>query len=115
MLIDDDPIFRLLVKKAAETLGLSKSLVVCQSLKQADECLQNQQPNFWIVDVNLKDGFGPEWLLKQRQQGRLEPAQLISHSDLQDVDLDTLKPCVFRRKPAQWVDLCQWMESWYPI
>lgn len=112
MLVDDDPIFRLLVKKAAESLGVSETLVICASLQQADECLQNRQPDYWVLDVNLKDGMGPEWLGRQRQLGRREPAQLISHSDLQDVDLDTLKPCEFRRKPGQWDDLCQWMKGW---
>jgi CheY-like chemotaxis protein len=114
MLIDDDPIFRLLVKKAAQSLGLSETLVLCESLKQADDCLQTQRPDFWVIDVNLKDGLGPEWLLQQRQAGRTQPAQLISHSDLQDVDLATLKPCEFRRKPGQWADLCQWMKGWSP-
>ncbi|MBT9588153.1 hypothetical protein IV102_32750 [bacterium] len=110
MVVDDDPIFRLLVGRVAQQLGRSADLQVCASLHQATPFMRSA--NFWVIDINLGDGVGPEWVKQKRDEGLVQPVLLLSHGPCQ-YDLEPLQPCHFLRKPSTLEDLRQLMQGWW--
>ncbi len=110
MVVDDDPIFRMLVKRVADQLGCSARLFFCVNLAEAErECAR---ADFWVVDVNLPDGLGPTWVEQQRSKGFGQPALLLSHSAWLE-DLAGLAPCEFARKPSVLDSLKVMMQGWW--
>lgn len=110
MVVDDDPIFRMLVKRVAEQLGRQQGLVLCADLAEAQA--QRSRADFWVVDVNLPDGLGPTWVEQQRTEGFQQPVLLLSHS-LWTEDLERLRPCEFARKPSALDSLKVMMQGWW--
>ena len=110
MVVDDDPIFRMLVKRVAEQLGHSPGLLLCANLSEADR--QREHADFWVVDVNLPDGLGPDWVEQQRSKGFRQPVVLLSHSNWTE-DLAGLQPCEFTRKPSTLESLKVIMQGWW--
>ena len=111
MVVDDDPIFRMLVRRVAQQMGKADDLVLCDRLQQADSL--KHQSLFWVIDVNLPDGLGPDWVKQQRDEGLLQPVLLLSHGE-HSAALDALEPCRFQRKPSNLEDLRQLMQGWWP-
>jgi len=110
MVVDDDPIFRLLVGRVAHQLGRSANLLMCSSLHEAGQL--KRLADFWVIDVNLGDGVGPEWVKQQRDEGLAQPVLLLSHAPCQ-YDLEPLQPCRFLPKPSSLEDLGQLMQGWW--
>jgi CheY-like chemotaxis protein len=110
MVVDDDPIFRMLVKRVAEQLGKQAALILCANLTEAGQ--QAELADFWVVDVHLPDGLGPVWVEQQRSAGRQQPVLLLSHSNW-DGDVAELQPCSFTRKPAALNSLRELMQGWW--
>ncbi len=110
MVVDDDPIFRMLVKRVAEQLGHQQALLLCASLAEAGT--HRAGADFWVVDVNLPDGFGPTWVEQQRTEGFQQPVLLLSHSAWTE-DLQRLQPCEFARKPSSLDSLKGMMQGWW--
>lgn len=110
MVVDDDPIFRMLVKRVAGQLGCSERLLLCASLSEAAEACA--AADFWVVDVNLPDGLGPTWVEQQRSNGFAQPALLLSHSEWLE-DMAGLQPCEFARKPSALDSLREMMQGWW--
>lgn len=110
MVVDDDPIFRMLVKRVAEQLGRAQDLLLCANLAEA--WLQRERTDFWVVDINLPDGLGPTWVEHQRSEGFRQPVLLLSHSDWTE-DLDRLQPCEYSRKPSELGSLKEMMQGWW--
>lgn len=112
LVIDDDPVFRLLVNRVAVELGRKEQLHLCSDLAGADAYLREHTPGFWVVDIHLPDGSGNEWVKKQRSLGRSTRALLLSHSNLGEQGLEALQPCTFKRKPTSLAELRDLMKSW---
>ena len=110
MVVDDDPIFRMLVQRVAEQLGHLDELVLCADLSQASQACA--KADFWVVDVNLPDGLGPSWVEQQRSEGFRQPALLLSHSEWIG-DLGGLQPCRFARKASALDSLRVLMQGWW--
>lgn len=111
MVVEDDPIFSLLVKRVAAQLGHSEHLRLCSNLKQAQEVAAEAE--FWVVDLNLPDGFGPDWVKQQRQRGWTQSVQFLSHTD-SPPDMGSLVPCLFATKPRSLDELHSMMKDWWP-
>ena len=110
MVVDDDPIFRLLVGRVAQQLGQASHLLLCTSLAAAEQV--REQADFWAIDVNLPDGQGPEWVKTQRKLGYQQPVLFLSHGDFGH-DLLSTQPSNFSRKPATLDGLRQLMQGWW--
>lgn len=110
MVVDDDPIFAMLVRRVAEQLGHSHHLRLCRDLKQAQEMAP--QAEFWVVDVNLPDGLGPDWVKQQREKGWTQEVQFLSHTDTPP-DLTQLGSCGFAEKPRNLEELQTLMKDWW--
>lgn len=110
MVVDDDPIFRMLVKRVAEQLGHAPDLLLCANLAEAER--QHDRAVFWVVDVNLPDGLGPKWVEQQRSKGFRQPVLLVSHSHWTE-DLAGLQPCEFTHKPSTLASLKVIMQGWW--
>jgi len=110
MVVDDDPIFRMLVKRVCEQLGHQDGLVLCANLAEASQACGGA--DFWVVDVNLPDGLGPTWVEQQRSKGFGQPVLLLSHSEWTG-DLGELQPCRFARKPSALDSLRVLMQGWW--
>lgn len=112
LLVEDDPIYQRLVSKVASELG--GEIHVCNGVGEASERLLQCSYSLWVVDVNLNDGYGPTWLLRQRRRGATEPSMLLSHSSLEsNVNLADLQPCSFQLKPRNLDDLKNLMKEWW--
>lgn len=110
MVVDDDPIFRMLVKRVADQLERQQCLLLCADLAAAQT--QRARADFWVVDVNLPDGLGPTWVEQQRAEGFQQPVLLLSHSAWTE-DLERLQPCEFARKPSALDGLKGMMQGWW--
>ncbi len=110
MVVDDDPIFRMLVKRVAEQLGKQEAVILCANLREATG--QAQRADFWVVDVHLPDGLGPGWVEEQRATGHQQPVLLLSHSNWEG-DLAGMQPCSFTRKPGALDSLKDLMQGWW--
>lgn len=110
MVVDDDPIFRLMVGRVAGQLGRLERLRLCASLAETEAV--KRTADLWVVDVNLPDGNGPDWVKQQREEGFTQPVWLLSHSDLVE-DLGSLQPCQFSRKPGSLPEMRQLMQGWW--
>ncbi len=106
MVVDDDPIFRMLVKRVADQLGRSAGLLLCASLAEAAQ--QCGRAEFWVVDINLPDGSGPNWVEYQRSAGFSQPVLFLSHSSWAGV-----LPGELRRKPSTLESLKEMMQGWW--
>ena len=108
-MIDDDPLFRLLVLRVAEELGRATELRFYRSLAEAETA-----PGRWVLDLNLPDGTGVDWARKLRATGHSDPIWLISHGSLPaDIELEALAPCQFARKPQGLEQLKEMMRLWW--
>lgn len=110
MLVDDDPIFRMLVRRVAEQLGKLPALILCANLQEAIGPAQDA--DFWVVDTHLPDGFGPEWVEQQRAAGHHQPVLLLSHSSW-DGDPTAFGSCAFELKPITLDSLKELMQGWW--
>lgn len=110
MVVDDDPLFRMLIKRVAQQLGYLDHLVLCANLAEASQACA--RADFWVVDVNLPDGLGPSWVEQQRSKGLGQPTLLLSHSDWTG-DLSGLQPCQFTPKPSALDKLRVLMQGWW--
>lgn len=110
MLVDDDPIFRMLVRRVAEQLGKLPALILCANLQETTGPARTA--DFWVVDVHLSDGFGPNWVEQQRAAGCRQPVLLLSHSSW-DGDPAALGSCSFARKPVTLDSLKELMQGWW--
>lgn len=110
MVVDDDPIFAMLVKRVAQQLGYAQQLRLCSDLKQAQELAAEAE--FWVVDVNLPDGFGPDWVKQQREKGWTQEVQFLSHTDTPP-DMAQLGSCRFAEKPRNLEALQTLMKDWW--
>ena len=74
VVLDDDPIFRTLVKKILEDEGL-----IVHQAASPEECealLDRVRPSLLIMDEVLADGSGADWLRKRRAEGMNMPVML---------------------------------------
>ncbi|MBS2036142.1 response regulator [bacterium] len=110
MVVDDDPIFRMLVRRVAEQLGKLPGLILCANLRETVE--PAERADFWVVDVHLPDGFGPEWVEQQRAAGYRQPALLLSHSSWEGNPAG-LGSCAFALKPVRLDRLKELMQGWW--
>jgi len=110
MLVDDDPIFRLLVGRVAKQLGHAPALLMCANL--AETAAVKEQTQFWVVDVNLPDGQGPDWVEQQRVLGFKQEVLLLSNADYGKVG-PALQPCQFLPKPNTLEGLRELMQGWW--
>jgi len=110
MVVDDDPIFRMLIKRVADQLGRSADLLLCANLAEATQ--QCGRADFWVVDINLPDGLGPIWVEHQRSAGFSQPVLLLSHS-IWGESLQRLEPCRYARKPSALGSLKEMMQGWW--
>lgn len=106
MVVDDDPIFRMLVKRVAEQLGRGAELLLCANLEEASR--HCQRADFWIVDINLPDGSGPVWVEHQRSAGFQQPTLFLSHSNWTEP-----LPGEFQLKPSTLDGLKSIMQGWW--
>ena len=106
MVVDDDPIFRMLVKRVADQLGRSPDLLLCANLAEAS--LHCERAEFWVVDINLPDGLGPTWVEQQRSAGFCQPVLFLSHGGWSDA-----LPGEFQRKPSTLETLKTMMQGWW--
>jgi CheY-like chemotaxis protein len=110
LVVDDDPIFRLLVDRVARQLQRHHLIKLCSRLQDAERWTNDT--DLWVIDVHLPDGTGPDWVKQKRENGFGQPVLLISHGPC-PVDLEPLQPCCFRPKPSSLEDLRQLMQGWW--
>ncbi|MFN8607569.1 MAG: response regulator [Vulcanimicrobiota bacterium] len=110
MVVDDDPIFRMLVRRVAEQLGKHQALLLCANLREANQ--QAGRADFWAVDVHLPDGLGPDWVEQQRAAGKDQPVLLLSHSNWEG-NPARLGQCAFAPKPVTLDSLKELMQGWW--
>lgn len=114
MLVEDDPIYQRLVARVAEEMG--QRLHICTGIREATERVQDPQNDYrlWVVDINLADGYGPNWVARQRRRGFGQNVLLLSHTSLEPtVNLADLQPCTFQMKPRSLDELRQLMKGWW--
>ncbi len=62
--------------------------VAAASLKVAEDGLRREQPDMLLLDLNLPDGNGAEWLKKQRDTGMKLPVIICT---IRDREIDIIK------------------------
>jgi DNA-binding response OmpR family regulator len=110
--VEDDPIYQRLVAKVAEEMN--QSLHICTGIGEASEKVHQTDYSLWVVDINLADGYGPNWVARQRRRGFAQEVLLLSHTSLEpNVNLADLQPCRFQIKPRSLDELRSLMKGWW--
>jgi CheY-like chemotaxis protein len=107
LVVEDNQLVGALVSTILASLGYSP--VQAGSVAEASECL-HPAPSVIVVDVELPDIPGPEWVRMLRGRGVQTPVVFITgRSDTTDVSV--LSPAVSLHKPFQAADLVRVLGS----
>ncbi len=82
LLLEDSAIARMKMKKVLESYNYE--VLIAENISQADALLTDESTgrprhfDGFCLDINLPDGYGPNWLRKQRSNGNKTPALIVS-------------------------------------
>jgi len=86
LVIEDEQVIRELLCDNLEFDGFKP--VAAADLKAAEDGLRREQPDMLLLDVNLPDGNGAEWLKRQRDAGMKLPVIICT---IRDREIDIIK------------------------
>ncbi|KAF1081748.1 MAG: Two-component system response regulator QseB [Candidatus Rifleibacterium amylolyticum] len=86
LVIEDEQVIRELLCDNLEFDGFTP--VAAGALKAGEEMLRREQPDMLLLDLNLPDGNGAEWLKQQRDAGMNLPVIICT---IRDREIDIIK------------------------